>query len=43
MRLISRKDKTPEVLFDSSSDDYESKKDMIAEYINFAPTQIKTN
>jgi len=43
VRLISRKDKTPEVLFDSSSDDYESKKDMIAEYINFAPTQIKTN
>lgn len=43
VRLISRKDKSPEVIFDASSDSYESKKDIIAEYINFTPSQVRVN
>lgn len=41
VRLVSRKDKTPEVIFDARSDDYESKKDIIASYINFTPVQVR--
>lgn len=43
VRLISYKDKAPEVIYERSSDDYESKKDEISQYINFVPVKVRVN